>query len=96
MNIAVCGLDCDACAELGKDCQGGCRSHQGKVFWAPFSGYERCPICACAAEKGHAHCGECAALPCEVFTSLREPGLSDEVFNASLRQREENLRGLKT
>lgn len=38
-----------------------------------------------------AACGLCEDLPCETFASLRDPSLSDEQFERSVRERQESL-----
>lgn len=93
MEIAVCGLDCAVCEARSAQC-GGCAAQKGNVFWAAASGLAACPMYACAKGRGHAHCGLCAEAPCALWHTTREPGIPDEVFDASLHQRLANLRGL--
>ena len=88
---AACGLYCGDCEYLGNRCT-GCAQLQGKPFWAGQYGVEVCPIYGCCVDqKGLEHCGLCDEFPCETFTSLRDPSMTDEQFERSLRERQENL-----
>jgi len=53
-----CGLLCDGCSF--KESQGciGCIGLAGKPFWG------ECPVAKCCQDKGFAHCGDCADIPC--------------------------------
>ena len=93
---AACGLYCGDCEYLDGKCQGGCNQVQGKPFWAPLFDVKVCPIYDCSVNQKHLeHCGLCPDFPCETFTSLRDPSLSDEEAMQSLRQREQDLRRRK-
>jgi hypothetical protein len=88
---AACGLYCGDCEHLGGRC-GGCRRVRGKPFWAEEYGVAVCPLYGCCVEeKALEHCGLCEDLPCATFASLRDPSLTDEQFERSLRERRESL-----
>jgi hypothetical protein len=88
---AACGLYCGDCEHLEARCT-GCRRVQGRPFWAEEYGVAVCPLYGCCVEeKGLEHCGLCEDLPCETFASLRDPSLTDEQFERSLRERQESL-----
>lgn len=93
MNIAVCGLNCDACEHLGQSCN-GCHVAAGKVFWAQYTGQPACPVYACAAQRGLPHCGPCADIPCAIWATLREDHVSDEEHAQNLATRQRNLKAL--
>lgn len=54
-----CGLRCSSCGWKESHGCGGCIETQGH----PFHG--ACHIAQCCQDKGHAHCGECAEIPCD-------------------------------
>ena len=88
---AACGLYCGDCEYLGEKCQ-GCGHIQGKPFWTAQFGVEVCPLYACCVnEKQLEHCGLCENFPCETFTSLRDPSLSDEEAEKALLDRQNAL-----
>jgi hypothetical protein len=41
------------------------------------------------------HCGWCEALPCQIFLELKDPAISEEEFQQSLMNRQEDLRERK-
>lgn len=58
MDLAPCGLDCDACDSRGDDC-GGCNGETNELWSAD------CQIRACAkTEKGLSNCSECGEFAC--------------------------------
>lgn len=73
----VCGTDCAACRFRERFSCPGCRAVSGKPFWG------ECRLFACAREKGHEHCGNCAGFPCEA--------LKDAIANGHQPHRMENL-----
>jgi len=84
---AACGLYCGDCEYLGDKCPGCGRTH-GKPFWTELSSIGVCPIYGCCAGKKQLeHCGMCNEFPCETFTSLRDPSMSDEEAEKSLNER---------
>ena len=88
----VCGLSCGGCAHLGKECA-GCHSLKGKVYWAPYTGGDICPIYhCCTVQNGWKHCGECPQVPCERWKTLKDPDESDEQFQQSVNARFRALR----
>ena len=56
-----CGILCGKCEYKERTGCKGC-VHMEKPFWG-----ESCPVKSCCEEKGHAHCGQCPAFPCEVL-----------------------------
>ncbi len=92
----VCGLDCRTCPHHGQFCR-GCGHEQGKPFWTEGMPNGVCPLYDCCANgKRLEHCGLCGALPCEAFQKLRDPSLTEETFQKSLKTRLEALRRRKT
>ena len=88
----VCGLFCGACEFLGEKCQ-GCGYVNGRPFWTTQLPSGVCPIHDCCRNlKQLESCGLCEELPCKIFLELRDPNLSDEEFQRSLRDREKALR----
>ena len=88
---AACGLYCRDCHFLNEQCS-GCGNVQGKPFWTEWYGIDICPLYDCCVNRGQLeHCGLCSKFPCETFTSLRDPGMSDEEAEQSLRQRQKDL-----
>lgn len=84
--VAVCGLYCGACsvylatqedparlerlaAKLGQSVEEtrclGCRAELRSKHC------RSCTLAACAAERGHVVCGECADYPCESFSAFQ-------------------------
>jgi hypothetical protein len=91
--ITACGLICRDCPFLGPKCA-GCAPSAGKPFWAAEFGLAGCPIYDCAVnQRGYATCGQCPSLPCDVFTKLKDPNLSEEEFQRSLHERVARLKG---
>ena len=91
-NLApVCGIYCGACEYLDIQCR-GCGFVEGEPFWTTQIQVEICPLYDCCFNKKQLeHCGLCAEFPCETFTSLRDPSLSEEEANKSLLQRQSDL-----
>lgn len=90
LGLSCCGTDCLACGCYGNLCK-GCNELNGKVFHAPQG--EACPIYRCAVQKRKlATCGDCDALPCPIWNATRDPSLSPDEFEESIRQRVQNLR----
>lgn len=87
----VCGLFCGACEYFGMQCQ-GCLYKQGKPFWTAQMKIEVCPLYDCCInEKQMEHCGLCDEFPCETFTELRDPSLSEEEAKEALLARQNGL-----
>lgn len=91
-NLApVCGLYCGTCECLATQCR-GCGFVEGKPFWTTQMKIEVCPLYNCCInEKQLEHCGLCAEFPCETFTRLRDPSLSEEEAKKSLLERQSDL-----
>ncbi|MHB1034070.1 MAG: DUF3795 domain-containing protein [Pirellulales bacterium] len=90
--INACGLVCQDCNFLGATCP-GCAASKGKPFWVLGSDLRVCPIHGCATERGHSTCGQCSSLPCDMFTTLKDPNMTDEEFQRSLAERLVRLKG---
>jgi len=91
LGLSSCGTDCAACPLHGGMCA-GCNEAGGKVFHAPEG--KACPLFACCTGKHrYATCAACAELPCALWRATRDPSLSDEAFEATIRERVRNLRG---
>jgi hypothetical protein len=90
-----CGVSCSECSWLAKGCA-GCRELNGKPFWtSEHTEKGVCPIYDCSVNnKKLQHCGECEKLPCQTFTGLRDPSMSDEEYQQSLKNRISNLNKL--
>jgi len=95
MKISACGLVCNDCQFSRKECP-GCFLVKGKPFWtaeATASGI--CPLYDCSInQKGYRNCGECDELPCNRFTELKDPNISDTEHQKSIQDRINNLHGL--
>jgi len=93
INLApVCGLYCAECQFLGKECQ-GCGYVEGKPFWTSELPSGICPLHDCCRNnKDLEHCGRCKEMPCNIFLELRDPNLNDEEFQASIKDRERELK----
>jgi hypothetical protein len=88
----VCGIYCGSCRFLGQQCK-GCGYVEGKPFWAVEVPGGVCPLYACCHNQKHLeHCGLCADFPCKMFTDLRDPNMSDQEFQQSLRERVQDLK----
>jgi hypothetical protein len=93
--ITVCGLVCRDCGFLGATCQ-GCAASEGKPFWASQFGLPVCPIYDCATkQRGYSTCGQCPSLPCDTFTKLKDPNMTEEEFQRSLNERIGRLKGMQ-
>ncbi len=92
--ITSCGIDCNDCELFHNDCE-GCYEVAGKTFWAIDHMPEKiCPLYECAVNKRSLKsCGECSELPCTKFNDLKDPSISDEEHQISLKNRLERLRG---
>ena len=91
LGLSVCGTDCSAC--YCRDRCEGCNAACGKVFHMPEG--KACPIYACCANKHrYATCAECPDVPCDLWRANRDPSYTDEQFEASLRERVANLKGV--
>jgi hypothetical protein len=85
--LNVCGADCTGCPSLNKECQGTCGAIKGKVYWAKYLGVEVCPVYACVDSKKLHNCGDCDQLPCDTWQKLKDPSMSDEQHQKSIRDR---------
>ena len=91
LGLSVCGADCSVC--YCRDQCEGCNAACGRVFHMQAG--KACPIYACCVNKHrYATCGECPDMPCERWRSERDPSYSEEQFEASLRERVDNLKGM--
>lgn len=91
--ISVCGVNCDGCPHLKNGCD-GCDAIEGKVYWAQYIGADVCPLYKCVQDKGFKNCGDCSQVPCELWTSLKDPSWSEEEHQKSIQDRLSILEGL--
>lgn len=90
LGLSCCGTECAKCGFYGNLCA-GCNETGGKVFHAPEG--KACPIYQCSVGKcKFATCAACEKLPCEIWHATRDPNMSQEEFEASIRERTENLK----
>lgn len=98
MNVtlaAPCGLYCGECEILGDKCQ-GCTQVKGKPFWTEQFKLDVCPLYDCPVNKKHIeHCGLCTDFPCKLFFSMRDPSVSDEEAEKSLKKKQADLKTRK-
>ena len=91
VNISICGINCQECNFLGKECN-GCRQEKGIIFW---SKPDVCPLYQCCInEKKLNNCGLCKELPCGEYFKVRDPSLSDDEFKKGIEIRVNNLKKL--
>ncbi len=87
MGIACCGTLCDECPQYRQSCL-GCEKLQGKPSWIAEVGLDCCRFYSCCVlNKKLLNCGQCSALPCQLFYDTKDPSLSDEVFQNDLADR---------
>ncbi|MDY6934915.1 MAG: DUF3795 domain-containing protein [Spirochaetota bacterium] len=93
-NLApVCGIYCGNCDHLGELCK-GCGYVRGKPFWTVQDPSGVCPLhYCCRNQKKLKHCGLCYEFPCKAFLDLRDPSMTDEQFQESLKTRQRALKG---
>jgi hypothetical protein len=85
--ITVCGLKCQECVFLGTTCP-GCAASEGKPFWAVSGNPRVCPLYDCAVrQRQFSTCGQCPSLPCDTFSTLKDPAMTDDEFRRSLHER---------
>jgi predicted DNA-binding protein (MmcQ/YjbR family) len=90
LGLSCCGTDCTACPFHRKECD-GCNASSGKAFHVPSG--KACPIYVCAVRKHrYVSCADCQALPCAIWTAVRDPQLSQQAFEQSVQQRLQALR----
>ncbi len=91
-NISNCGLACNECRFYKTKCD-GCYKVNGITFWANELEDKICPIYKCCInEKGYKNCGDCNELPCDTFTKLKEPGISDDEHLINIKNRINRLK----
>jgi len=92
MNLAApCGIYCGDCEHIGQKCP-GCEQVEGKPYWTKQYRVEVCPLYDCCSNKKELeHCGLCTDFPCETFSSLRDPSLTNEDAEQALAQRKREL-----
>ncbi len=90
LDISCCGTECKKCSFYGNTCE-GCNECRGKVFHAPAG--RACPIYECSVKnKKLRNCSRCSELPCKVWWETKDPRLSDEAFEKSIKERVNNLK----
>ena len=86
MHLSPCGIDCEQC-DYFKDC-GGCNTIEGKPFYLKDFDVEVCPMYDCSVNKmGYKTCGECSALPCQIFYDWKDPSMTDNEHIDSVIER---------
>lgn len=95
MLVSVCGLVCNKCEFFNNLCS-GCYHVAGKTFWAEEATPEKiCPLYNCAVlNKKLNNCGECRELPCNKFIQLKDPNITEEEHQLSIKNRVNNLRSV--
>lgn len=89
--LSCCGMACKSCEYYGTLCK-GCNESQGRVFHAPEG--QACPIYECSVQQHrYGNCKDCDSIPCEIWRRTKNPSLSEEEFEQSIKQRMEQLRG---
>lgn len=90
LGLSCCGTECVKCSFYQNQCQ-GCNETGGKVFHTPD---KPCPIYHCSIQKHkYATCASCEKMPCDIWLATRDPQLSQEAFDATIRERSSNLKG---
>ena len=93
LGMSCCGTVCASCTYRGTVCR-GCNESRGCVFHMPEG--IPCQIYACCVKKHrYATCGECEALPCDIWRETRDPSFSDEAFKENIAQRVSALEKLR-
>ena len=91
LQLSCCGTECDKCEYHGSLCR-GCTESYGKVFHAPSK--KACPIYQCSVNQhGLATCADCRELPCQLWRSTKDPNLTKQAFEETIRKRVNLLRG---
>lgn len=91
LDLSCCGTDCKKCDYHGSLCQ-GCNAACGKVFHAPAG--KACPIYECSVQKHkYVNCSLCDSVPCSVWKATKDPNLSEQAFEETIRERVKNLKG---
>lgn len=87
--LSCCGMECWKCEYYGTICK-GCNESLGKIFHAPEG--KACPIYECAVNQKKLNgCGACTDVPCDIWRNTKDPGLSDEEFECSIKERVNRL-----
>lgn len=90
-SLSCCGTVCKSCEYYGTLCK-GCNESRGRVFHAPEG--QACPIYECSVQQHrYGNCKDCDSIPCEIWRKTKDPSLSEEEFEQSIKQRMEQLRG---
>lgn len=90
LELSCCGTECTDCGFYQKECS-GCNECRGRVFHAPEG--KACAIYTCSVQKHrYVTCACCENLPCAIWKKTRDPQLSEEAFERSLRERMQNLK----
>jgi hypothetical protein len=84
--ICVCGACCDGCPKHKSGCA-GCEVIGGKVYWANYIGFDVCHVFKCARDRLFKNCGDCSEIPCRLWFSLRDPAMTEEEHEKSVKER---------
>ena len=93
MILSACGLACDTCNFYNNQCT-GCHEVKGSTFWAKDMMPDKtCPLYKCSVmDKKYHNCGQCGELPCDKFSALKDPNISEEEHKKALVERVNRLR----
>lgn len=87
--LSCCGTECAKCEYYGNLCK-GCNESLGKVFHAPQG--QACAIYECSINRKNLEsCGACDYAPCDIWRKTKDPSMSEEEFENSIRERMERL-----
>lgn len=91
--ISACGANCLECRFYKNLCS-GCFNVKGQPFWtADIFEDKNCPLYKCSLnEKGLKHCGDCGDLPCNIFSEMKDPEMSDDEHKKSIDKRVKALK----
>lgn len=89
--LSCCGTPCGRCEYYGNLCK-GCNESEGRVFHAPEG--QACSIYQCSIQENrYKGCGDCGKIPCDIWRKTKDPSLSEEEFEESIKQRIKRLKG---
>lgn len=66
----------------------GCSELEGKVYWTKYVNLKICPLYDCPVNKHkYKTCAECKDIPCKKWRDLKDPNISDKVFDKEIEER---------
>ncbi len=85
--VSPCGTICSDCKDYQRDCA-GCSELEGKVYWTNYVNMKICPLYDCPINKHkYKTCAKCKNVPCKKWRDLKDPNISDEVFDNEVKER---------